>query len=85
MTAVLPSGSATPVPPSADPSCESSVGLPCGLTDADVARITAAISAARTESTRTVYGHAWRGWQRWCDSRGIAALPGDPLALCLPE
>jgi integrase len=53
-----------------------------GLTDVDAARIAAAISAARAESTRTVYAHAWRGWQRWCDARGRPALPDDPLALC---
>jgi len=45
-------------------------------------RITAAISAAPTQSTRTVYAHAWSQWGRWCKARGIPALPGDPLALC---
>ena len=52
------------------------------MTEVDAARITAAIAAARTESTRTVYAQAWRRWERWCDDRGIPALPGDPLALC---
>ncbi len=60
----------------------SSIGLPVGLTDDDADRIAAAISAARTESTRTVYACAWRLWDRWCASRGIPALPGDPAALC---
>jgi len=82
MMPALTSGTATPVHSAADPSCKSVAGLPAGLTDADAARITAAINATRAESTRTVYAHAWRGWERWCDSRGIAALPGDPLALC---
>jgi len=56
--------------------------LPAGLTDIDAACITAAIAAARTESTRTVYDQAWSQWERWCAARGIPALPGDPLALC---
>ena len=82
MTAALPSSAAAPVHPPAHPSAGSAIGLPTGLTDVDAARIAAAISAARTESTRTVYAHAWRGWERWCASRGIPTLPGDPLALC---
>jgi hypothetical protein len=83
LTAALPLGTAAPVHPSAHPSTVSSIGLPTGLTEADTERITAAISAARTEATRTVYAHAWRGWERWCAARGIPALPGDPLALCM--
>jgi hypothetical protein len=55
MTAALPA--ATTVP--AHLSAETSIGLPAGLTDVDAARITAAISAARTESTRLVYARAW--------------------------
>ena len=31
-----------------------------GLTDDDTARVAAALNAARTESTQTVYAHAWR-------------------------
>lgn len=69
--------SATLVPTPADATV-----LPPGLTDADAARIAAAISAARTESTRTVYAQTWSQWERWCANRGIPALPGDPLALC---
>ena len=45
-------------------------------------RIAAAIRVARTESTQTVYAHAWRVWERWYLARGIAPLPGDPVALC---
>lgn len=56
--------------------------LPAGLTDVDAVRITEAIAAARTESTRHVYALVWGQWERWCDARGIPALPGDPLALC---
>jgi hypothetical protein len=62
-------------------SAEFPIGLPSGLTEVDAARIAAAISAARTESTRTVYAHAWRQRQRqrehWCAARGLAPLPGD--------
>lgn len=66
--------STTPaIPPAAD--------LP-GLTDQDAARVAAAYDAARTESTRVVYAHAWRQWERWCAARGISSLPGDPTALC---
>jgi hypothetical protein len=57
-------------------------GLPPGLSDADRARIAAAHAVARTASTRTVYGYAWRQWERWCTDRGIPALPGEPAALC---
>lgn len=56
--------------------------LPAGLTDADAERIAAAILAARTETTRHVYALIWAQWERWCTTRGVAALPGDPLALC---
>jgi integrase len=61
---------------------ETAARLPSGLTEADAGRIAAAISAARTEATRTVYANVWSQWERWCVARGISALPGDPLALC---
>ncbi|MDQ3527981.1 MAG: tyrosine-type recombinase/integrase [Actinomycetota bacterium] len=76
MNAALPVSTAL-VPTTAD-----GMDLPVGLTEVDAARITAAISAARTESTRHVYALVWSQWERWCDARGIPALPGDPLALC---
>lgn len=53
-----------------------------GLTGEDAVRIATALSAARTESTRGVYFCAWRQWERWCATCGIAPLPGDPVALC---
>ena len=56
--------------------------MPRGLTDTDGERIAAAIAAARTESTRHVYAGVWRRWERWCTSRGVPALPSDPLAVC---
>ncbi len=56
--------------------------LPAGLTEEDVARISAAIAAARTESTRHVYALNWGHWERWCATRDTTALPADPLALC---
>ena len=82
MTTALPLPTALTAHPGADASREAAIDLPAGLTGADLARITAALGATRAESTRAVYGNAWTGWQRWCDSRGIPALPGDPLALC---
>jgi integrase len=78
MNAAVPAGATTLVPAPTS----TAASLPPGLTDADGARITAAIAAARTESTRTVYAQAWSQWERWCAARGIPALPGDPLALC---
>ncbi len=77
MTAALPATSTSTVLPAAE-----LTQLPAGLTDTDATRIRAAIAAARTESTRRVYALAWGHWQRWCDARGTAALPGDPLAVC---
>jgi site-specific recombinase XerD len=53
-----------------------------GLTEVDAHRIAAAMTAAVTESTRTVYGHSWRRWERWCASRGITPLPAAPAAVC---
>jgi hypothetical protein len=55
---------------------------PPGLSDADAERIAAAIGAARTESTRRVYAYLWGQWARWCTTRGLNPLPGDPAALC---
>lgn len=63
---------------SADPSD----ALPTGLTETDAARIAAAISAARADSTRAVYAHAWNQWERWCAARDLSPLPAQPLAVC---
>lgn len=57
------------------------LGLPVGLTVDDALRIAAALDAAHAESTRTLYAHTWRVWERWCAQRGIHALPADPAAL----
>jgi hypothetical protein len=64
MSAAPPANATTPVHPSAEPAA----GLPAGLTDADAERITAAIAAARTESTRHVYALVWT-------SGGAGAMP----------
>ena len=61
---------------------DAATGLLTGLTEDDAVRITTAIGAARTETTRTVYACACRQWTRWCAARGIAPLPGEPAALC---
>lgn len=56
MSAALPAIATTHVYPSAEPIA----GPPVGLTDADAERITAAIAAGRTESTRRT-----QSWNRW--------------------
>jgi integrase len=56
--------------------------VPVALTADDADRIAAAISAARTESTRRVYAYTWGQWARWCATRKLTPLPGDPAALC---
>ena len=48
---------------------------------ADARRIAAALSAAPAESTRKIYGYLWGAWERWCDHRGVPALPADPAVL----
>lgn len=53
-----------------------------GLSADDAARVATAYGAARTTSTLRVYGHAWRRWERWCDTRGFTSLPGEPAAVC---
>jgi len=78
MSAALPASATAHSHPAAETGC----GLPSGLTEVDAARITTAIAAARTESTRHVYALVWSQWERWCTVRGVPALPGDPLALC---
>ena len=55
---------------------------PPGLSDADAERIALAIDAADTESTRRVYAYLWGQWARWCTTRGLNPLPGEPAALC---
>lgn len=57
-------------------------GLPHGLTLDDALRVAAALEAAHAESTRLVYAHTWRVWERWCTGgRGIPPLPAKPAAL----
>lgn len=56
--------------------------LPAGLTDADAARIAAAIAAGRAASTRTVYACAWRAWTRWSTTRGLPPVPASPHVIC---
>lgn len=69
-------------PPRRRPPDVGDTSLPAGLTNADAERIATAIAAARTDATRHVYALIWAQWERWCTTRGVAALPGDPLALC---
>lgn len=67
---------------SLSPTSSSPIDLFAGLTATDAVRIGAAMDAAIADSTRTVYAHAWRGWERWCSSRAINPLPGSPAAIC---
>jgi site-specific recombinase XerD len=76
------------LPPAVDTadSLHASTDLPtdpfAGLDGTDVSRIAAAMSAALAESTRAVYAHAWRCWERWCATRRISPLPAAPAAIC---
>ncbi len=70
MTTSLSSIASSPVDPFA------------GLTATDAARIATAMGASLAKSTRTVYAHAWRGWERWCTARAVNPLPGSPAAVC---
>lgn len=59
----------TAVPTQADPFA--------GLTETDASRSAAAMTAALADSTRTAYGHAWGGWERWCSTRSLTPLPAS--------
>lgn len=56
--------------------------LPAGLTVEDAVRIAEALRATYTESTRTIYRHAWRHWERWCATRQVPAMPAAPAMIC---
>lgn len=68
-------------PPMPLPSSRLPEDLPVGLTVDDAVRIAAALDAAHAESTRKLYAHTWRVWERWCTARGVPALPAEPAAL----
>ena len=55
--------------------------LPSTLTDADSARIEAAIRAARSPQTQRAYASQWAAWGAWCASRGACPLPAAPFEL----
>ncbi len=44
-------------------------------------RVAAAIYASKAETTRRVYGAAWRQWAAWCVESGNETLPPDPEAV----
>jgi integrase len=67
-----------PSPPPAPDHLE----LPVGLRVEEAVRIADAITASHAESTRTMYDWAWSQWERWCASRGVAALPAEPALIC---
>ena len=68
-------------PSTSVPIADLPTGLPRGLTLDDALRVAAALDAAHAESTRFVYAHTWRVWERWCTSRGVPATPAEPAAL----
>jgi integrase len=51
------------------------------LTAVDAERIAAAVDAELAASTRETYACGWRQWERWCNGRGITALPAPPEAI----
>ena len=55
--------------------------FPSTLTDADSARIEAAIRAARSPQTQRAYASQWAAWAAWCASRGACPLPAAPFEL----
>lgn len=55
--------------------------LPGGLTVDEAVRIADAITAAHSDSTRTMYAWAWSHWERWCTGRGVNPLPADPAMI----
>jgi integrase len=55
---------------------------PRGLTEADLARIASAVTAAHAPATRKIYQFAWGHWERWCAQRGMNPLPAEPAAVC---
>jgi hypothetical protein len=72
----------TPAVPADHTFLPSSYRLAEPLTDADATRIAAAAAAAHAASTRAVYAYAWRQWETWCASRGLAPLPATPAVVC---
>ena len=55
---------------------------PVELSGCDVDRINAALTATIAPATRTVYTCVWSIWERWCETRGLCAMPADPAAIC---
>ncbi|GGO85999.1 recombinase [Nocardioides phosphati] len=49
----------------------------------ELARIAAALEADVAPSTRKVYNSVWHQWTRWCDQRGIPALPASPESIAV--
>jgi integrase len=64
------------------PNTAATLDLPAGLTVDDALRIAEAVASTLAESTRHVYGHGWRRWERWCCARQTSALPASPAMIC---
>lgn len=64
------------------PDVAPTINLPDGLTVDDALRIAEAVASTLAESTRHVYGHGWRQWERWCSARETSPLPANPAMIC---
>ena len=51
------------------------------LTESDAERIRAATESAHAPATRRTYASLWRNFTNWCQERGYASLPAQPLAV----
>lgn len=56
--------------------------LPAGLGVEEAVRFAEAITAAHSESTRTMYDWSWTQWERWCQARGDTKRPAEPALIC---
>jgi integrase len=56
--------------------------LPEGVTVDDALRIAEAVASTLAASTRRVYGHGWRRWERWCADRDVDPIPAAPALVC---
>jgi len=56
--------------------------LPSGPIVDEAFRIAEAVTAAHADSTRSMYAWAWSQWERWCDARGVTAIPAELAMIC---
>ena len=61
--------------PSAGPVAPLTESLPAALSEADRARVDAALRDSRAANTRAQYRSAWKAWAEWSALNGHATLP----------